>query len=212
MYHFSDENRLQTPHSYMYVPFQGREFLNAYVLSRQRHLKKHASEPWQIKRTRQEIEKDLILAAKFFGAKRPFHFFTEEEPVQLKILLGTLLNLLSIGDLSRASFWLSKVIQRFEVSKKLYQYYLPGFRKGQGDALKVDLYVEFAFCAALAYVSSKEAQYLSTLLKLIDLLISLEAGDLDSCCSGAQLALLVEVELNAVSALAKSVGVRFDEF
>lgn len=69
--------------------------------------------------------------------------------------------------------WLDRLVQRFEVTKKIFEIYPPGFRKGEGDGRSVKLYWLFALSLTLHYVNSLEIKYLSTLLKVCDLLCSL---------------------------------------
>jgi hypothetical protein len=68
--------------------------------------------------------------------------------------------------------WLDRLIQRFEVTKKVYQTYLPGFRKGEGPSTIIRLYLLFAAALCVQYVRSHNVKYLSTLLKVCDLLCS----------------------------------------
>ena len=116
------------------------------------------------------------------------------------------------GDEVIALQWLDCLLQRFEVSKKLRTSYLPGFRKGMGSHDDVSLYLQFALVLALAYAHSKDLQYLSTLLKVNDLLLSL-SNELHCTHSGGYaLMLAVAVELHAVRWLAekKRVNINVD--
>jgi len=103
--------------------------------------------------------------------------------------------------------WLDRLLQRFEVSKKLRASYLPGFRKGEGVDDDVGLYRQFALVLALAYAHQQELQYLSTLLKVNDLLLSLPL-ELHAGCSGDHAFFLtIAVELHAVLRLVEKQGV-----
>jgi hypothetical protein len=88
--------------------------------------------------------------------------------------------------------WIDLLVQRFEVSKKIYETYQPGFRKGEGSSTSVELYWLFDLLLCLFYVNTSHLKYLSTLLKISDLLCSLEdeqlSGFLTSDCMAAVLA------------------------
>jgi len=100
-------------------------------------------------------------------------------------LLDTLLTNILIGsdslDINNEIYsWLNALVQRFEVTKKLWSHYLPGFRKGQGVNDNLVLYQYFSLILAISYYEHSELQYLSTLLKVNDLLLSLDYSSTDS--------------------------------
>jgi hypothetical protein len=69
-------------------------------------------------------------------------------------------------------FWLDKLVQKFEVTKKLYEFYPPGFKKGFGRIDDLSLYALFSFVLCIHYDSVRNYKYLSTILKVNDLLCS----------------------------------------
>lgn len=149
-----------------------------------------------------EFESEIVFPASFPNA----------EPVNTAGLLNALLNSFldfspDSGDGSMALQWLDRLLQRFEVSKKLRARYLPGFRKGEGADDDVNLYLQFALVLALGYAHRQELQYLSTLLKVNDLLLSLSSETYADCGGGYALVLAVAVELHAVRRLAEKQGV-----
>lgn len=207
-YSYAAENRLDMPHAYMYAPYAGQDFIAAYIDDRRSRLARHlqgtgAPPPGELK--------DALAAAAraLASAERP-DTFSPVDPISLRPLLASLLGVLAIGDHAAAQPWMVRVVQRFEVSKKLYSCYAPGFRKGEGEARDPARYAELALCLALAYTLSGQLQYLSTLLKLVDLLLSLDADVLRLACPPDRLALLVAAELDAVAALAAAQGVTLD--
>ncbi len=207
-YPYTSKNCFDLPNTYMYTPFDGEYFLDSYIEDRRLRLarltmKGNCSHP----RGSNKPLADAALATA--STERP-DVFSPVEPIRLKHLLEALLGVLANGDYAAALPWLERVIQRFEVSKKLYAEYMPGFRKGKGEARDLTLYVEFALCMALAYELSKHLQYLSTLLKLNDILLSLDKGLLHAPFLINRLELLVVTELDAVIALATSQGVFID--
>lgn len=207
-YPYAAENRLDAPHAYMYAPFGGKDFLAAYVADRRARLALHLQGACC---PPQGILKDALAAAArgLASATRP-EAFSPDERTPLQPLLAALLGVLASGDVAAARPWLVRVIQRFEVSKKLYAAYAPGFRKGEGEASDPARYAELALCLALAHALSGQLQYLSTLLKLVDLLLSLDADTLRPACPPDRLALLVATELDAVRTMVVAQGVHID--
>jgi hypothetical protein len=131
------------------------------------------------------------------------------QTVETALLLSALLEWVIAGGKSAAGeAWLDRIIQRFEVSKKIYSSYLPGFRKGQGDFAQVDFYLLPALILCLRYLQTANARYLSTLLKVTDLLCSLRGRQLGSGNETALIGLIVSVEMAAVSMLAQERGVQ----
>lgn len=207
-YPYAAENRLDVPHAYMYAPYGGQDFLAAYADDRRVRLARHLQgtdcpPPGGLKDA-------LAAAARALAGPRRLDTFSPADATPLKPLLAALLGVLANGDHAAAQPWLVRVIQRFEVSKKLYAGYASGFRKGEGEARDPARYVELALCLALAHALSGQLQYLSTLLKLNDLLLSLDADVLRPAYPPEHLALLVAAELDAVAALAAAQGVSID--
>ncbi|MBK7901047.1 MAG: hypothetical protein IPJ99_17330 [Betaproteobacteria bacterium] len=207
-YPYSAENRLDVPHAYMYAPFGGRTFLHAYVADREKRLA--ARLPFGHLRPSDSFAPRLIEAARRRASLASPHAFSPGGRTELQPLLAALLASLARGDLATAQPWLNRILQRFEVSKKLYTAYAPSFRKGEGEMRDPACYAELALCLALAYSMSGHLQYLSTLLKLVDLLLSLDSQVLRRGCSSELLDLLVSAELDAVRALAARQGVSLD--
>lgn len=208
IYPYAAENRLDAPCAYMYAPYGGRNFLAAYVANRTSWLASHGQDASQ---SPEAALKDALLeAARTLSSVTPLNTFVLAEWVALRPLLASLLGVLAGHDVAAAQPWLVRVIQRFEVSKKLHATYAPGFRKGEGEARNPARYAELALCLSLAHMLFGQLQYLSTLLKLIDLLLSLDNDMLCASCASGLPALLVTAELGAVLSLADTQGVYID--
>lgn len=102
--------------------------------------------------------------------------------------------------------WLDRVIQRFEVTKKLYQSYKPGFRKGEGINTSIVLYWLLALNLSLSYAKTSNIRYLSTLLKVCDLLLSLPRNEVFGHLSSVTMLSIFSTELLAVEVLEKEGG------
>lgn len=132
-------------------------------------------------------------------------------------LLTGLLHLLSCRGsgndraVSESLPWCELLVQRFEVSKKLYEEYGPALRGGSGDDANIYLYKRFALVLCLVYLHTNRLAFLSALLKVNDLLLSLPPTQVpdraDSGKGNGTLALTVAVELHAVRHLAQFQGV-----
>lgn len=206
-YPYSNENRLDTPHAYMYAPYGGPDFLASFVADRKLRVSAHL--PSGYKKCTDPLTNRMIDTANALAGSdtTSLDAFSPDRHTALPPLMTALLRALAAGDMAAARPWLIRLVQRFEVSKKLYAAYGPGFRKGEGDNREPARYAELALCLALAHALSGQLQYLSTQLKLVDLLLSLDAEILHTGCSPELLELLVVAELEALRTLADAQGV-----
>ena len=136
--------------------------------------------------------------------------FTPTESVNTLDLLHALISaqLINIhGDYTK--IWLDRLVQRFEVAKKLYQIYLPGFRKGEGSNTTVRIYWLFALALSLYYCATFKIKYLNTLLKICDLLCSLPENELKKQIPEHGLLVVLITELVGIKLLAENKGVTF---
>ena len=232
-YPYSAINRLREPHDYMYSPYQGTRFMQMYwedrigrVLSLPVPKVDHSDTL--------EAQSYAVLEA-LLGADGGFpdsrlasllattatspkcsnecelsSVFPNPEPLETAALLAALIHhfLMHASESTKngvALQWLDRMVQRFEVGKKIYAKYAAGFRKGEGPDSGVELYQNFALVLALAHARQGGLQYLSTLLKVNDLLLSLPAEA--HAGRGGGITLTVAVELDAVRRLAKAKGV-----
>ena len=225
-YEYTAINRLKEPHTYMYSQFAGREFLAQYRKDRLSRVSPIAcsligpTSPNEVLICRelmdfmtQQADPSPFIAALASClsecgdtfATRPQIAFSLDEAVDtftlLEFLLHSLLSITKEEALApEAQLWIDRLVQRFEVSKKLWSQYLAGFRKGAGSDARINLYYTFALLLALAHVRSGGLQYLSTLLKVNDLLLSLPSL-LHRDESNCSLVLAVAVEMTAVHKL-----------
>lgn len=242
IYSYSQTNRLEEPHAYMYTPFQGEKFLDSYLSSRMDTLRFLAID------SHENTDPDFRLAdyslsvlktqfnANSSGAGEKFQALSAHEKPQLAkqsaindgLLAGLAqpLSLMTTGNpvttlnLSHALIasqllnkqdinikeWLDRLVQRFEVTKKLYETYLPGFRKGEGSNKMIRLYWLFALALCLYYARSLEIKYLSTLLKVSDLLCSLPVEMLQRELPETGLRTVLATEIISVQLLAEKKG------
>jgi hypothetical protein len=242
VYEYSEVNRLDRPHKYMYTSYQGSNFLDAYFSDRLKHLKSFQ----QIKGGKYKNKVDLFLHSRAAIVLKNFldREFSDEFDELLKAIIdwkisikldgslvdnvdGNIIDLSSFnissevnsenllvsllssqlneGNESLIKFWLDLLVQRFEVTKKLYESYPVNFRKGEGRNDIVRIYWLFALSLSLFYCVTKSIKYLSTLLKVTDLLCSLEENPLNKNIPPQGLSLILLVELLGVKLLSKTI-------
>jgi hypothetical protein len=197
-YEYDQEDRLASPHQYMYADFQGAPFLAAYRQSRghaTESIRQQAGEAaphWRPEVDR--IVEALRVLRSSSGAPDGSEAALHDAPpdgsplvvldpgvgLETATVLDAVVTDLAVSVLTDsvspyARRWLDRLVQRFEVTKRLYDGYLPGFRKGQGSHETVGLYAHFALCLAGAYASTGQLNDLSCLLKVCDLLVSSHA-------------------------------------
>ncbi len=244
-YLYSQINRLEEPHNYMYTPFQGEALLQSYMSSRAAVAhRRYATAGQSVEPDRMFATCALSKLEKLFDATSPeggkkfrtlrggegaqtFRQHEEEggsleilakgleqltitEPVTTLDLLHVLIavQLTNTQD-ANTKIWLDRLAQRFEVTKKIYESYLPGFRKGGGVNTSVRLYWLFALALCLFYARSNEIKYLNTLLKVCDLLCSLPENGLQGQIPEHGLSTVLATEIVSVQLLAEKKGVSF---
>ena len=68
--------------------------------------------------------------------------------------------------------YLEKLIKKFEVSKKLYCTYSKSFKKIDNQFKSIDIYKKLSLLLIITYIQDSNNRYLSTLLKINDLISS----------------------------------------
>jgi len=128
----------------------------------------------------------------------------------LDLLYGLATQQLFNPEDSNIKVWLDRLIQRFEVSKKLYAFYSPGFRKGHGSIDILQLYWLLALNLSFYYKKTTEIKYLSTFLKICDLLCSLPEESLVTEVPKQGLAMVLMVEVDSIKLLCLNKEVDLD--
>lgn len=187
-YSYSARNLLSEPQHYMYAKFEGLAFLRSYISAREQHVGQVKGELTDIAAASTSALKD----------------FSETASVEIVPLLQALIaEQLRNPHSKEVTYWWRKVVQQFEVSKRLYAAYGPGFKKGSGDYMNLEPYALLALSSTLHYRATGTLVALNVLLKLVDLL----------CSQPTQhplLHLLVKTEMEFVRALAGAKGVVSD--
>jgi len=241
-YEYTEANRLDKPHKYMYTSYQGSDFLDAYFRDRLKYLKSFE----KIKGGGYKNKVDLSLHSRatiilniFIDKEFSDKFY---EPLKVlidwesrvkpddslvdnfdanimalssfnigneiyseKILISLLNSQLNKVDEILIKIWLDLLVQRFEVTKKVYESYPVNFRKGEGRNDIVRLYWLFALSLILFYCATKNIKYLNTLLKVTDLLCSLDEKSFNQNIPPQGLSLILLVEIFSVKSLSKTI-------
>lgn len=236
-YFYTDADRLRHPPDYTYADYRGNRFLEEYLEDRLNRLKVRCGTPCSFEGTDKEAHQVVHNLCNrngtfpprglepFLGAPSDVagvtstclrqHRIQFTANIEISQLLATLLHSLTCGSarnkraVSESLPWCELLVQRFEVSKKLYEGYGPGLRKGYGVAEKTYLYEQLALVLCLIYLHTNRLSFLSALLKVNDLLLSLPLAQVLDRADSAHgvLALVVAVELHAVRRLAQLQGV-----
>lgn len=204
-YEYTSANRLVLPHKYMYTKYSGNEFLQNYSDDRSNFLK-HFSSLKNYKKDIREIDEDLCaLVMEFIDNTKlstrdhnvdNIGCFESVTEINTSKLLESLIHH-SIYKKTNDNFkeWLDFLVQRFEVTKFLFEsYHKKKLRVGRGKRNLVFLYWLFSVLLVLVYYQTTNLKYLSTLLKVNDLICSLNDSYLEVIPSkGMDLVLLNEI-------------------
>jgi len=196
-YEYTKVNRLKEPHKYMYTIFQGNKFLDAYFKDRSDNIRRFKRDKSQENCNLNDLHLCFLVKKRINGnfknvdkaykcisdslgdEKVDILYFTVDNDIQTNELLSSMvLNQLNHKCEPLIKKWLDRLVQRFEVTKKLYEVYPKGFRKGKGKSNLVQLYWLFSLVLILHYIDTKNIKYLNTLLKVSDLLCSLDDSDI----------------------------------
>ena len=139
-------------------------------------------------------------------------FFDIHSDIKTKDLLTSLLaNQLDFSNSNLVKFWLDQLVQRFEVTKKIYEVYPKNFAKGKGESKSICLYWMFSLSLILYYEDTSSVKYLNTLLKIIDLLCSLDDRILIDSVPSQSLCFLLLVEMVNIRLLSENIeGLTYD--
>ena len=229
-YEYTKINRLNSPHNYMYSLYQGSEFLDAYFKDRIKKIinlknKKYKPQLFIYLRVNKFLEK--ILDKKFSNDPLKIKFSYSNIVKKNKIYKDNKLKILSSFSVNKeinsenlllslidsqlnkkndrlVKFWLDLLIQRFEITKKIYLIYKVNFRKGKGDSNIIHLYLMLAISLTLFFYSTKKIKYMNTLLKLSDLICSLDVKLLAKSMPSETISMILLIELLNIKIISRN--------
>lgn len=171
-YPYTSENRLISHNSYMYSAFSGYAFFGDYVGDRRAFLSDAPSDLSDRKFL--SMLPGLLHLRDDTTHPAPLSECDPVRRVQTNRLLMRLLIDVKNERNSHWADWLDRLIQRFEVTKKLYQAYQPGFRKGVGSCTDPALYVAFSYLLTMQCLSRPHLKTINAMLKVNDTLVSVK--------------------------------------
>jgi len=217
IYEYASVNRLKNPHNYMYTKYNGDDFLRSYKENRIIHINKIKDS--QKNETYDQINEYLYESLKIRLSDRnkylndsPIKSFNLREDLERVKTKDIILSLISSNlfkeELDQSKKWIDFIVQKFEVSKKIFEFYYPFQRiKGEGKSTIIELYCFFSFLLTIVYENSKNIKYFNTLLKINDLICSLDENQKNEIPKKTFI-LILENEIKNVEKLyGKEIGV-----
>lgn len=213
-YEYTSSNRLKTPHKYMYTEYRGEDFIQSYFKNRKHHLDRFKSQEADEYSSNNDkhlyesslafIEKGAVMVANLEAIKKISDFSREDRLITEDIIRSLIAYECSNSQDRVVKEWIDFLVQRFEVTKKLYEnYHSHKLRKGDGENENIRLYWLFSLLLTLHYFRTKNIKYLSTLLKVNDLICSLDDLSLRNI-SKQGLQFLLSQEMENIDTLYKS--------
>ena len=229
-YSYNNRDLLKNPQKYMYTKFEGKSFFDAFFSNRLTFINNYIPEikcppnplfdisfkivkkefsnssltsfysnfqEEEIKQFKKTADSSNIIAKEF----KIVNDTNIDRRIKTSTLIGELIYTMHLENQNNKKFWIDKLVQRFEVTKKLFEYYEPGFRKGMGDKEIIFLYFWFAILSSLFYLKTTNLKYLNTLLKLCDILTSLQMSKLLSDISSIEIRMLLFLEMTFIKKL-----------
>jgi hypothetical protein len=160
-YTYSKKNLFEITEKYQNTSFHGLEFLKHYTESRQTlilELRKKSTETVRFKQILDIIQKKINL----FESKKDGNRQTEN------IFYNICLDINNEAKI----FEINKYIKKFEVTKKIFSTYDMNLKPITEDYTIVRNYLLLSLICLLKYKKSKKIQFLSTILKLNDIICS----------------------------------------
>jgi len=235
-YNYCDENILQSPQKYMYTKFGGIEFLKSYYQQRLKIINKIYSYTQGDNESNIKLHDDLISGVVNYISTEKIKLLNEDlysyilnqsllcsvsnetsqeinvkEKIKTDDLLRKIILILSHSKGEKSALIeLDQLIQRFEVTKKIYSEYKPGFKKGSGDNQNLENYWLFGIALCYANFNKINLKYFNTLIKVCDLLASLEIKILLNQITKKGLLLLFIIENHIYKSLIDYKGISLD--
>jgi hypothetical protein len=160
-YTYSKKNLFEITEKYQNTSFHGLEFLKHYTESRQTlilELRKKSTETVRFKQILDIIQKKINL----FESKKDGNRQTEN------IFYNICLDINNEAKI----FEINKYIKKFEVTKKIFSTYDMNLKPITEDYKIIRNYLLLSLICLLKYKKSKKIQFLSTILKLNDIICS----------------------------------------
>ncbi len=194
-YDYARGDRLNDRNTYFYSTFCGARFLSEWEQSRQQALQslpapcEHSPRSETLLNLSGNGELEALSLLEYLKAALASSETKQPEAASIQV-----------------QPWLDRLLQRFEVTKRIYTRYNLEFRAaGEHRYTDMALYAGFGEVMELAYKKTSKLQYLNALIKLLDTLIS-RSMDLSEDVGGRTARLILQ-EQEHVRDLANRAGI-----
>ena len=181
---------------YMYAKYSGKEFVSDYWKSRIGFVP--GGKAPNIKETitilKQEKSRDK----------------ERDNCINTEQIVTKVFNTICEKEEAKAKFYLDKLIQRYEIRRMLFSHYSLNWRKAIGNEIYLTNYLKFSISLGLMYKKTKVLQYLSTWLKVNDMLIALNTLNKNESKVATLVQSIIELEGIEVKDLLNKTGVLKD--
>lgn len=206
-YIYTEENRLEEPHHYMYTEYGGRDFLLAYNQQREQYLLNTRNDSFQAVLEdwlRQNSTSDISFTESITEAweiKKPAitveSLIIQPNFATVEVLKVMIYEMCVMRRYSQIHYQvISKWIKKFEVFKKVFTQYTPAFRKVGANYEDIGMYAYLSLACGIYGLQVNNLKFLNAQLKLNDLLCSLDMDQVNSQIKPiVQSAILIEQKL-----------------
>ena len=193
-YTYTCTNRLVTKENYQYTPWHGSRFVTDYFENRKNYLK-----TLEVSEYSQEHIRQIELVSKEYYLRG-----TYKSSITIKLLSLLISTDINNGDKDNLdSEFLEKLLQKFEVTKRIYSDYDNNFKPISKNYTEIINYTLFSIILLLKQQKSLTYRYLNSALKLNDLIISISDQHLEPEVKQL-INISLRLELSSIKSLTKT--------
>tara|TARA_Y200000002_G_scaffold354350_1_gene334538 strand:+ start:152 stop:766 length:615 start_codon:yes stop_codon:yes gene_type:complete len=170
-YQYNGTDLIDERQDYMYSKFEGEDFIDAYLENRLTFLNSSLLQAVSVETIESKVVTEL---EKFLELDRESKLENDVGLLCTKCFLLNIAKSFLLGDKEKAICNLDLLVHRFEVSKKIYPFYESTVKSGSGSDREYILYLLLGLVLAYSYIKTGDLQHLSTLLKIVDIIISIK--------------------------------------
>ena len=210
-YIYTESNQFSSPCKYTYTKYYGFAFLDDYKKSRSEFLKNYFDYDFRPVESKEDILKMLLSSLILYQKNHSFvDLISPCNSVNTDQALLKIVNSLVCHKKSSIAEQniLNSLLKRFEISKKLHSSYNVDYKLPNGSFLEPQRYFIFSTILQIYFLNSLNYQYLSTALKVNDLIISAQDKLLcEDQCNTKILCTCIICELSLVHFLRTTHGI-----
>ena len=183
VYQYTASNLIENPTHYMYSSFEGLSFIEEFKKSRKYFLEHSIIPNLDVRYDLNPFMNKIHSSLSAYLTSPPKDFelldLSQEVPevdMEDTIITENLINYLissSLSPIKNNNHHLeNRFIQKFEVTKKIYDSYEKNMGKGMGDYTNQYLYIVFSIFLSSKYLINENLKLLNTILKVNDIIAS----------------------------------------